>query len=615
MVANKRAFVLSFLLLGSIILAGCDQTKNYLKPDRSGNMEIQDYRDGLAERTPEVEPWDEVKNAASVPDFQPYISSVPEGLKPMPLVSISVNQTIPLRDIFYELAQQADYDIELDPRIVGSVIFSARNRPLDEVIDRIAEMSGLRYKIGDRRLRVELDTPYSKVYKVGYLNVERTNESTISTNVDVSGEGDGASSSSGSSFSASTNSSSEFWAELELNIQQILTGETTGLLKTTVDPQITATDQNPNVQPILPQTSNNGEVVVQPPEAVLRVDSLPVGTTAQAVEEIAASFTLNRQAGLLNVLATQRQHEEVDEYLKKLRHSVNAQVLVEAKILEVSLDDDFNAGIDWRYLGKFVDNGALSFGDNVANLDLMGNSLGETILGTGANQSFNLGLVKGDFEAFVSALSTFGAVRALASPRLTVLNNQSALLTVATNRVFFDLDVDVTTEDGTSQAEIDSEIRNVPEGVLINVMPSINMDNGTVTMSIRPTITSRVGVGVQDPAIAFAVATAGVAINPPNIPELNVQEIDSIIQMRSGQPIVMGGLLQDRATSTLNSVPVLGEIPMVGALFRDQTDTIDKSEIVILMRATILEQPEDTVHATDRDLYKMFAGDRRPFKL
>src|SRR5690606_18869846 len=130
-----------------------------LKADREGNLEIQDYRDALATRLPDTDE-DDASSAGSIPGLQPYVAHSDPHMKSMPLVSVSVNQSVPIRDVLYELAEQADYDIELDPRIRGSLILTARNRPFDQVIERIADMAGLRYKFEDDTLRVELDMPY-----------------------------------------------------------------------------------------------------------------------------------------------------------------------------------------------------------------------------------------------------------------------------------------------------------------------------------------------------------------------------------------------------------------------------------------------------------------------
>ena len=610
-----------FLLLGSgTFLASCDLTKNHLKADREGNMEIQDYRDGLATRIPDTE--EDRAAGGQIPALQPYIAHSNERMKPMPLVSISVNQSVPIRDALYELAQQADYDIELDPNIRGSIIFTARNRPFDVVVDRISDIAGLRYKFEDDILRVEVDTPYSQVYKIDYLSYIRSNTSSISNNISVV-SGDGADS--GSNFEASSTSEANFWGELEVNLEQIVLGTQTGALKTRNDPRIVATEQNPDVQAVAP-TQEGENVTVAAPDAVLRVESLPVNDasgvgTDDEEEEPQGTFTINKQAGLINVYASEKAHEEIAAYLKLLKRAVTAQVLIEAKILEVTLTDEHATGINWNFLGlsnEFNINFVSSTGNGLLGL-LGAGSNGVTFAQAGVttpdSQAFTTSFTGNDIQALLGAISQFGTVKALASPRLTVLNNQSAVLNVATNRVFFEIDVDVTRDDVGTQTDVDSEIRNVPEGVLVNVQPSINLDKRTISMSVRPTITSVVRT-VNDPGVAIAVGQCGgdcAGITSP-VPELNVQEIDSVIKVRSGQAIVMGGLLQDRIQTADAGVPVLGETPVFGRLFKDHDDAISKTELVIFLKATILDSPSDSVHSTDKDLYRQFSSDRRPLR-
>ncbi len=601
----------SFILCASIIISSCDLAANYTKTDRDSNMEFQDFRDGLAARTPELS--DKKSSLASIPELQPYITTTSKSIESVPLVSVSINQTVPLRDILYELAEQAKYDIELDPNIRGSIIFTARNKPFDLVIERIASLAGLRYEFKDDFLRIELDTLYNKSYKVDYLSFIRSNDGAVNTTVSVASGGGGQTggAKTGSSYTASSESVSDFWGELETNLNQILSGTNTGGLKTKNDPRITAVEQNPDVAAVSPQNGENG-VSVQAPEVVLNVQSLPVDGENNENDETDAqsySFSLNKQAGLINVRASQRGHKVVDEYLTKLRRSVTAQVLVEAKIFEVSLNDEYVNGIEWQALsenGKGI----------VRLLEGTDNLLGSITQpgGTVATISnFGAGYIGSEVGAFVEAISGFGTVRALASPRLTVLNNQSAVLNVATNRVFFELDINQTTDDTTGNIllEIDTEIKSIPEGVLINVQPSINLDDRTISMFLRPTVTRVIGTK-SDPSVLFVAGSTGIT---SEIPELNVQEIDTVVKVNSGQPIVMGGLLQDRITDTQEGVPVMGEIPLLGALFRKQKDLVQKTELVIFLKATILDSPNDSIHDTDRDLYKTFSGDRRPLDL
>ncbi len=635
---NRGIFCLSIFAIAGFSLSGCDLAANYTKTDRASNMEFQDFRDGLSERLPEVEKEaDTVVGAGSIPDLQPYVSLTPSTMKSMPLVSVSVNQSVPLRDILYELAEQAEYDLELDPNIRGSIIFTARNKPFDLVIKRISDMAGLRYKFSDGFLRVELDEPYVKTYKIDYLSFIRTNSGVVNTTVSVAstqGSKTGGAKA-GSSYEASSESSSDFWAEMEMNLSQILGGASTGGLKTKKDPRITAVDENPDVGAVAPQANDDGDGVnVQPPEAVLRVDSLPIDDEEDNNNSYAGSgdddngmtYSINKQAGLINVRATEKIHEKVAKYLDILRRSVSSQVLVEAKVFEVSLSDQYINGIDWQLIKKELVGGFLTSSgaeflnavsgqtrqDLTNGVPLIG-AAGLTSIPAGYDTNFVTGIVGNDFQALVRAVSGFGTVRALASPRLTVLNNQSAVLNVATNRVFFQIDINKTEATATAPAsfQLDSEAKSIPEGVLINVQPSINLEDRTISMFLRPSVTRIVG-RVEDPAVQFIAGANGIV---SEIPELNVQEIDTVVKVNSGQPIVMGGLLQDRIASANEGVPVIGEVPVFGNLFKKKTDLVRKTELVIFLKATILDAPSDSIHNTDKDLYRTFSGDRRPFKL
>jgi len=623
------AIVLSLLALAN--LSACDYVSNQLKFDRGRNLDAQDFKDGLASRVEDLDEDEQSRSAdADIPSFKPYMSGMTDNMKPMPLVSIQVNQSVPLRDVLFELAKQADYDLELDPRIRGSIIYTARNKPFDVVVENIADLAGLRYRFKDDVLRVELDMPYRKLYKVDYLSYIRNSSSAIRSSVGVV-TGDGAET--GSEFEATSESTSDFWAELQSNMDQIIGARESNRRITSSDPRITAADQSPDVQSVAPRTDENGNVVVSPPRAVLNVESLPVdeqggqagrgGQVDAENDPFLPRYSVNKQAGIINVYASERIHKEVEEYLNLLKRATTSQVLIEAKILEVQLSDEFSTGIDWRALGVSPEITAQYLGSGAGALDTFRSSVANAsnayIAPTGTNiatdSNFVLGYSGNDIEAVAEAISGFGSVRALASPRLTVLNNQSAVLNVADNVVYFEVNIDVTTDEGVTQEDISSETHNVPEGVLVNVQPSIDLDNNTIQMALRPTITRIIGYKA-DPAVQYVTAQNNITGVESLIPEVNVQEIDSVIQVKSGQAIIMGGLLQDRATSTEEGIPGLMEVPLIGSAFKKHTDLIEKTELVILLKATIIEpNGASTIHSTDKDIYRKFSGDRRPFKL
>ncbi len=622
---NSSVKALSLVLLAALVtlpLASCELAKNDLKIDRSSDMEVQDYRDALAQRLPDTKDASK-QDDASIPEFKPYMSNAADKLKPMPLVSVSVNQTVPVKDVLYEAAEQADYDLELDPRIQGSIIITVRNKPFDEVIDRICESAGLRYKFSDDSVKIELDTPYHEIYKVNYLSFVRKNTSSISNDVAVvSGEG----ADTGSKFKAENSSEADYWGELTTNLTQIIESNREAQnLRTKKDPKITAaTDNAAPVEPVLLKAdgeiaesgaagdSGDTNVQVSAPNAVLRVEPLPTdeedaNASSSTEDPFAPRFSINKQAGVISVFGNERLQKKVASYLEAIRRATTAQVLIEAKVLEVGLNDEFAAGIDWAATNIFGKQALVS-------VDSAGDSLAP-VFSTPSNPSLGAvaQYISGDLTAAVQALQRYGTVHALASPRLTVLNNQSAVLNVAKNQVYFEISIDTSSDNGTVTTTVDSNIRNVPEGVLINVQPSIDIENRTVSMSVRPTVT-RIVDYVNDPGATIAAAQAGLNTLQSPIPVVNVQEFDSVIEVASGQPIVMGGLIQDKTTSTQNAVPVLGEMPLVGGLFRNQLDNVQKTELVVFMKATIVDG-NNNISTTDKDMYRGFSQDRRPLDL
>ncbi|MAH05911.1 MAG: type II and III secretion system family protein [Alphaproteobacteria bacterium] len=607
---------MSLIMTTAVIgLSGCDLANNHTKLDRSTNLEMQDYRDAMAPREAELPA--ELENG--VPELENYVMSDASEFAPMPIVSVSLNQNVPLRDALFEMAKEAGYDIELDPRISGSIIFTARNKPLDIVINRISEIAGLRYKFEDDTIRVELDTPYSKSYKIDYLNLMRESKSSMNTDVSVvSGEG----ADTGSSFGVTAEAKSDFWESLDENLAQILDSNSTqNTLRTDSDPSLNISQTTPPViAPVSAESVGgdpNAELTAdafdaQRPTPVLRIQSLPSSAASANAVSFTPSFTINKQAGLVSIFANEKQHKEVKSYLAELKRSVSSQVLIEAKVLQVSLTDEFSAGVDWTKVGGFL-SGELGLEFNTSG------GSARSALSPPSSSNFSLSYSGNDLNAVVDAISRFGTVHALASPRLTVLNNQAAVLNVAENTVYFEIDIDTTTDEGVTQIETDSQIRTVPEGVLINVMPSIDLDTREISLSVRPTIT-RIEDFVEDPGVLLSAAQAeadGANVDgiSSQVPIVSVQEMDSIISIPSGDVAILGGLLEDRTVSEENGVPVLGELPLFGSMFKNHNDRVQKTELIVFLKATIVNNAKDTIHNTDKDFYRMFSQDRRPLKL
>lgn len=193
------------------------------------------------------------------------------------------------------------------------------------------------------------------------------------------------------------------------------------------------------------------------------------------------------------------------------------------------------------------------------------------------------------------------------------MNNQQAVLSFATNEVYFTLDVEEESseeQNGTVQTlNIDSEIHTVPIGIILNLQPSINIDTNEITMNIRPTI-SRIVSRVEDPGVAILAARNDAGEVSSSIPIVEVKEIDSILKIQSGQVMVIGGLMEERNSNDENGVPFVSNFPVVGKLFKGTKKQGEVIETVIFIKATVV--PGYGVSDGDKKLYRTFMRDPRP---
>lgn len=601
------------LIFAIFFLASCQLAKNQITYDRSAELDRQDFRDVLSAPAPANPAGAE---SQQIPDFQPVLSTPQELRLPSPLVTVSVNQTVGLRDLLFELAKQADIDLELDPQIRGTIIFTAKERPFNDVIERISSMAGLRYTFNNNVLRVELDRPYIKNYNVSFINVIRKSESTIDTSITASSSSSdtgGAISGGGSSSKIENKSDPDLWKELETNLEQILTSSDTYVsLATLADPVANPVnpmasmpapvDPNAPAATTPPPLPGSPEVAAMPPAAAPNLNVTPVSSSEPVTPNAPSTYSISPQTGTVSVFATERQHQTVEKFLNNFRRIATTQILIEAKVLEVTLTDEYSSGIQW---GNMDLTGLARVRMDFPTPGLSGNS---TNFFSGV---FNPG---NDLNVTIEAMSRFGTVRALSSPRVTVLNNQPALVNVAQSNVFFDIDATTSTTGDPPVTTVTYDVtrNSVPEGVLLNVVPTANPDTGEIFLAIRPTVTKITG-SKQDPSAGLAFASAGLDPGdaPLNtVPEISTQEMDSIIRLQSGQTMVMGGLMKDSNIVSETGIPVLSDIPMIGNAFKNHGDKVQKTELVIFLRARMMAG--SNLDNSDINIYNKFSLDRHP---
>ena len=583
-----------------------------------------------------------------IPDLAEILAAPPKPkIGQTQLVSLAVTDDVPLKDVLLEVARLAKVDIDVDASISGGISMRANNKPFNEVIERIADMAGLRYTMKNGVLRVERDTPYIQVYTLDMLNVDRSSQNSINS-TNSSGGGGGAAGgaaggaggggSSGSSSSITYKTDSDFWAKFEGSVAQILAYSPSARSSATT----TATQAAPPAlpaAPALPAPSDNKSAAATPAPATAPAPATPAPVSAPVAAPAPTPVTagnnsfyiLNRQAGTITVSATQKQHETLKRFIDKVSENASAQVLIEAKIVEVDLNDNYQTGVNWQKLGG-AGGGPISFAGNMNNVlvppsNNAGAAMTAPTLGIVKNSILGLSL-----NTAVSMLDEFGTTRALSSPRLNAVNNQQAVLSFAQNYIYFKVNITSTapipataTSAGTaSTITVTSTQLSTPVGLTLSLQPSINTDSNEVTMSIRPTITRWIK-DVTDPGfeVSKAVAIGNVTGNQSvidtlnnthsTIPQVETRELDSIVKIKSGQTLVIGGLLQDNTTNNDTGVPYAGSIPVIGNLFKSVTKTNNKSELVIFIRATIVGS-NGSADPYDKKLYEKFIQDPHPIK-
>jgi MSHA type pilus biogenesis protein MshL len=501
-------------------------------------------------------------------------------------VSITVSESQNLKAIFIELARQAGIDLQLAPNITSHFVFSAKSQPFINVIEDMCELGGLRYKIINKAVRIEVDTPYAENYNVQFLNLARSSQNRISIATDVfSNMGSNTNPNkapidNGSNSSVNVASTSDFWAELENNLKIILGHSNQAPAST-----------SPSLGPPL------------------------LGPATTTSPSTIANYSLHKQAGIVSVFGTAKHHKEVESYLKHLRAAASSQVLIEAKIVEVNLKEEFKSGINWQKIGNHGDwQFNAKFGDLSQNSRFHDPTSPTTNL-------VSIGGAGTNFSSILQALQEFGASRTLSSPRLTVMNNQTAILKVAQNQVYFRINYDkqFSTTIQQQSVNISSDIQTVPIGLVMSVQPSIDPETGEIILFLRPTI-SRLNQAVRDPAVDIAYnaninagtnASELIKPHPSLVPVVEVREIDSVLRLKDGEIAILGGLMEIRSTQDNAKLPFLGDVALVKELFNSYTEGDLVIELVILLKATILEDAADPDNA-DRRLLQSYVRDPRP---
>ena len=587
-VQNKNSPIvkakISLLLAISMIAVGCAHESKVptSKGHIDGSLPVQQNNQAATQAA-----------AITAPIPKPIRSNpqlpVPKATAKLQTYSVVVNE-VPVKEILFALARESKLNIDIHPSIQGRATLNAVDQTLPAILERLAKQVDLTYKMENNVLYIAPDQPVLRIYKVDYVNINRDTKGFIGAAAEISSTGQSASTgAAGSSNTTSTSgngannssrtsvdssSKNHLWESLIQNLKELLA----------------ETDKEVIVTRFGGTTEGSGQNVGAnaTPAAIAEAARAATEERNQQRSEyktlFAANVIANPETGVISVRATNKQHEKVQEFIDKVVGSARKQVLIEATIVEVQLNDSFQAGIDWSRLGHAGAGSGFTFSQNLNADNFIPGGLTSRATGSGLVAGyFNPTSALGNIAASISLLKQFGDTKVLSSPKLMVLNNQTAVLKVVDNLVYFTVQALQTPGNNNSQpfTTVTTIPNTVPVGVVMSVTPQIS-DSSMVNINVRPTISRAVGTGIRDPNPLLAATV------PSFIPQIQVREMESMLQINSGSTAVLGGLMQDEVQRNSDKVPGLSEIPGIGKLFTGRDDANRKTELVIFLRPTVI---------------------------
>jgi MSHA biogenesis protein MshL len=459
-----------------------------------------------------------------------------------------VNQDVAV--VVRELAAKFGMQYYVDPQVRGTVNTSLRNATLQQALTAVLPQ-GATYQIQDNIIRVGLARMSTRIFALDYVALSRvgTASTVIQRRLGASGAGanafstasasaigSGIAGSGGADFITAV-SVADVWEEIRVATEALVFDTPAG-----------AVNQATQNQGIAPGAGNLGST----------------GRPYSRVGQDGKRLIINPMAGTITVTALSPQLDEIDVFIRTFEASIQRQVLIEAKIVEVNLDRSFEFGIDWNALARA----------GTAGLTVRSSSTPRS----SGNVELTLSGGAGSIGMVLNALETQGDVRVLSSPRVSALNNQRAVFDVTTGEIVFQVTQTPVANPG-GQPTFVSQVtpQQVNVGIVLDVLPQIGADN-TVTMNIRPVVTS----------VNRTANFTGPDGTQFQAPVIDTRETDTMARLRGNETIIIGGLMQTRREKVRSGVPGLMSIPLLGRLFTTYKDVERKAELVIFLTPTII---------------------------
>lgn len=540
-------------LLGLVTLAlsGCASLE---APDKTTYNQINSELDKAAAAQAKPAQTAAV-DAALLP---PLKIEMPKASKPHEQRFDLVVNNAPADQVFLGIVSGTRYSMLVHPEVSGTISVNLKNVTVFEALDAIRELYGYDYKVDGTRIFIQPLTMQTRVFKLNYISGQRKGASDIRV---ISGS---------VSNSSTTGTTTPGAATTTTGVPASRAFETS---KITTDTETDFWSELKNSLSAIIGDKEGRQVVVSP------------------------------QSGVVLIRAMPNEIRHVENYLKATQLSVDRQVMLEAKIIEVQLNSGYQAGINWAAF-KTGPNSAISLGSVTpgTTLSTLGGPLtspslsatpGSTLANiataraaTAANGLFGLAYQTSNFAALLSFLNTQGTVHVLSSPRIATLNNQMAVLKVGTDD-FFVTNVSSTTVTGTATTTTPNvTLQPFFSGIALDVTPQISED-GEIILHIHPSV-SLVTENLK-------TINLGGTLGTMNLPLASsaVSETDSVVRVQDGSIVAIGGLMRQSMTDDRSEVPVAGEVPVFGSLFRNTNRVSQKRELVILLKTTVVQGDSD----------------------
>ena len=521
--------------------------------------------------------------AALLPPLRAEIPKVP-GAPVEPRFDLVVNSA-PARQVFMSIVSGTRYSMIVNPAVGGTLSLNLKDVTVREALEAIREVYGYEFRVDGTRIYVESAGLQTRVFQVNYLIGLRSGRSDVRVS------------------SGAISGSQPGGAGAPVAVTAGTPGQGTPALGAFGLSSIATASLDASRVSMVSQNDLWGEVT-----SALRA---LVGTAP------GRNVVVSPQSGVIVVRAMPDELRNVEKYLKAMRLSVERQVMIEAKVVDVTLNNAYQAGINWAAFpnshrvvaGVFGSNttlgttGNLSTGNpSTINVNPTGSTLGTGVLGSGLAGTvvsaagavgagvFGLAVQTNNFAALLQFLESQGNVQVLSSPRVAALNNQKAVLKVGTDQ-FFVTNVTGTpvqsTTGGPTSIQLTPTLNSFFSGVSLDITPQINED-GNILLHIHPLVSN---VVQQDLTFNFGGTGSADTILP--LAKSSINETDTIVRVQDGNIVALGGLMKVDVANDRSGIPVLQDIPGVGGLFGNTTRTRIKRELVILLKPTVIKGEKD----------------------